>query len=80
MKTSVLRTLRCVPNNSLCIELNFLKRGYPLIKIFNLSQDVLFKMEVDCFKEEFKRYKKRSTDLRDVLDFRYHDYKDYKVH
>lgn len=25
----------------------------------------------DCFKEEFKRYKKRSADLRDVIDFRY---------
>lgn len=25
----------------------------------------------DCFKEEFKRYKKRSADLRDVIDFRH---------
>ena len=25
----------------------------------------------DCFKEEFKRYKKRSADLRDIIDFRH---------
>ena len=25
----------------------------------------------DYFKEEFKRYKKRSADLRDVIDFRH---------
>ena len=24
----------------------------------------------DCFKEEFKRYKKKSTDLTEVLDLR----------
>lgn len=26
--------------------------------------------ERDCFKQEFKRYKKKSTDLREVLDVR----------
>ncbi len=28
------------------------------------------RVEVDCYKEEFKRFKKRSTDLKDVIDFR----------